>query len=102
MSALLQQHHVLYSPSLTLDQSCQHRLTALTKLRELRLYDNKLTTLQGLEGCSALHTLDVSTNKLSSLQVGLLHPCMEAMCASAGFGAGARPQGPAWSSASGK
>jgi Leucine-rich repeat (LRR) protein len=46
-----------------------NRLSALPKLKELKLYDNKLSSVEGLPAAvPALHTLDVSGNRLTSLQ----------------------------------
>lgn len=44
-------------------------MSSLAKLRELKLYDNRLLCLDGLQGLSSLHTLDISSNRLSSLEV---------------------------------
>ncbi len=45
-----------------------HRLASLTKLKELKLYDNHIASLEGLAALTSLHTLDVSGNRLTSLQ----------------------------------
>lgn len=58
-------------------------MSSLAKLRELKLYDNRLLCLDGLQGLSSLHTLDISSNRLSSLEVraAWLRGCA-AMCQS--------------------
>ncbi|KAG1680433.1 hypothetical protein FOA52_015526 [Chlamydomonas sp. UWO 241] len=45
-------------------------LASLSKLRELKLYDNKLVggIGKGLQALTALHTLDLSSNRLSQLE----------------------------------
>ena len=54
-----------------------HRLSNLTKLRELKLYDNRLVCLAGLQGLCSLHTLDISSNRVTSLEVCV---CMHPLC----------------------
>lgn len=44
-------------------------LSPLTKLQDLRLYDNHIRSLAGLQGLVNLHSLDVSSNLLTSLEV---------------------------------
>lgn len=45
-------------------------LSTLSKLRELKLYDNRISQISGgLQGLSTLHTLDLSSNRLTDLQV---------------------------------
>ena len=48
-------------------------LSTLVKLKELKLYDNRVASLAGLQGLSSLHTLDVSSNRLNTLEVCLCH-----------------------------
>ncbi len=51
------------------------RLSALSKLKELKLYDNRIVQIgTGLQALSALHTLDLSSNRITDLQVGH-QPC---------------------------
>lgn len=45
------------------------RLSGLSKLKELKLYDNRVASVAGLQGLSALHTLDISSNRLTTLEV---------------------------------
>ena len=45
------------------------RMSTLSKLKELKLYDNRIVSLAGLQGLSSLHTLDISSNCLTSLEV---------------------------------
>lgn len=44
-------------------------LSSLSKLKELKLYDNRISVLQNLAALTALHTLDISSNRLQSLEV---------------------------------
>jgi Leucine-rich repeat (LRR) protein len=48
---------------------CVSRLSSLSKLKELKLYDNRISVLQNLSALTALHTLDISSNRLQSLEV---------------------------------
>jgi Leucine-rich repeat (LRR) protein len=46
------------------------RLSSLVKLRELKLYDNRISAIgNSLSALSMLHTLDLSSNRLQSIEV---------------------------------
>ncbi|GFH06629.1 uncharacterized protein HaLaN_01292, partial [Haematococcus lacustris] len=47
----------------------RQRLSTLTKLKELKLYDNLIPVIENCAQLTALHTLDISSNRLTSLEV---------------------------------
>lgn len=64
-------------PAMTVQRSCcaaldpPLRLAILKQLRELKLYDNAITSISGLQSLTLLHTLELGGNRISQMQVGL-------------------------------